>query len=80
MNISSLHTDYLNLDRSSGFGTNTERANTDQKKCTFFEVTDHSAEKLFQREKKGKIKSRATGASDKRRTECTPRKGFRCGS
>ena len=32
--ISSLQTDYLSLDSSSGFGRNSERANTVQKKCT----------------------------------------------
>ena len=37
LNISSLQTDYLNLDSSSGFGRNSERANTVQKKCNFLE-------------------------------------------
>ena len=36
LNISSLHTDYLNLDSSSGFGRNSERSNTVQKKCNFW--------------------------------------------
>ena len=45
LNISSLHTDYINLDSSSGFGRNSERANTVQTKCTFSGGTNHSAEK-----------------------------------
>ena len=39
LNIYSLKTDYLNLDGSSGFGRNSERAHDVQKKCTFVEVT-----------------------------------------
>ena len=42
-NISSLQTDYLNLDSISGFGKNSEIANTVQTKCTFCEVNNHSA-------------------------------------
>ena len=38
LSISSLQTDGLNLDRSSDFGRNNERANTVQIKCTFVEV------------------------------------------
>ena len=49
LNISSLQTDYLNLDSSSGFGRNSERANTVQKKCTFCGGTNHSAEKCVKR-------------------------------
>ena len=49
LNISSLQTDYPNLDSSSGFGRNSERANTVQKKCTFCGGTNHSAEKCFKR-------------------------------
>ena len=42
LNISSLQTDYLNIDSSTGFGRNSERANTVQKKCTFCGGTNHS--------------------------------------
>ena len=35
LSISSLHTDYINLDSSSGCGINSERANTVQTKFTF---------------------------------------------
>ena len=44
LNISSLQTYYLNLDGSSGFGRNSERASTVQKKCTFCLGNIHSAE------------------------------------
>ena len=49
LNISSLQTDYLNLDSSSGFGRNNERAHAVHKKCTFCGVNSHSAEKCFKR-------------------------------
>ena len=45
LKISSLQTDSINLDISSGFTRNIERANTVQKKCTFLGGTNHSAEK-----------------------------------
>ena len=45
LNISSLQTDYLNLDGISGFGRNSEREKNVQTKCTFCGGTNHSAEK-----------------------------------
>ena len=42
-NISSLQTDYLNLDGRSGFGRTSERANTVQTRFTFCGGTNHSA-------------------------------------
>ena len=80
MNISSLQTDYLNLDSSSGFGGNREIANTVQTKCTFWGGTNHSAEKCFKRIRQEKEKDCAAGASENRETERTSRKCFRCGS
>ena len=56
MNISSLQTDYLNLDSSSDFGINSKTANTVQKKCTFGGGTNHSAD-FFQKDYTGKGKS-----------------------
>ena len=47
LNISSLQTDYLNLDNSSDFGRNSERAHAVQTKCTFCGGNNHSAEKCF---------------------------------
>ena len=44
LNISSLQTDYLNLDNSvSGSSRHNERSHSVQKKCTFFELNNHYA-------------------------------------
>ena len=80
LNISSLQTDYLNIDISSGFGRNSGRENTVQTKCTFCGGVNHSAEKCFKRNRQEKEKSSVVDVSDNRRTECTPRKCFGCGS
>ena len=55
--ISSLQTYYLNIDSSSGFGMNSERAHAVQTKCTFCGGNNHSAEKCFKsiRQEKEKI-------------------------
>ena len=52
LNISSLQTDYLNLDSSSGSSRNSERTHAVQKKCTFCGGNNHSAEKCFKRIRK----------------------------
>ena len=57
LEISSLQTDYLNIDRSSGFGRNSERAHDVQEKCIFCGGVNHYAEKTFQKDKKGKGKN-----------------------
>ena len=57
LNISSLQTDYLNLDSISGSGSNSERAHDVQKKRTFCGSVNHSEEKMLQKDKKGKGKS-----------------------
>ena len=44
LKISSLQTDYLNLDISSGSGRNSEIAHAVQTKCTFCGGKNHSAE------------------------------------
>ena len=56
LDISSLQTDYLNIDSSSGFDRNSERSHAVQKKCTFCGGTNHSAEKCFKKDQKGKRK------------------------
>ena len=53
-NISSLQTDYLNLDCSSGFGRNSERSHDFQTKCIFCGGINHSVEKCFKRIRKEK--------------------------
>ena len=43
LNISSLQTDYLNIDSSSGYSRNSEREDAVQTKCTFCGGNNHSA-------------------------------------
>ena len=80
MNISSLKTDYLSLDSSSGFGRDSERAHDVQKECTFCGGVNHSAEQCFKRIRKEMEKACAVDVSSNRQMERTPRKCFRCGS
>ena len=80
MNISSLHTDYLNLESISGFVSKSERAHAFQKKCKFCEGVNHPAEKCFKIISKEKKQYRAVDVSSNRQMERTPRKCFRCGS
>ena len=80
LKISSLQTDYLNLNISSGFGRNSERAHAVQTKCTFCGGNNHSAENFFKRIRKEKEKASEVDVSSNRNTERTPRKCFRCGS
>ena len=80
LKISSLQTDYLNLDSSSGFRTDSEEAHDAQTECTFFGTVNHSAEKCFKRIRKERGKARAVDVSFNRQMERMPRKCFRCGS
>ena len=80
LNISSLQTDYLNLDSRSGFGMNSERAHAVPTKCTFCGGVNHSAEKCFKRIRKEKGKARAVDVTSNRHTEHPPQKFFRCES
>ena len=80
LNISSLQTDYLNLDSSSGFGSNNERVHDVHTKCTFCGGVNHSAEKCFKRIRKEKDKSRAFDVTSNRQMERMPRKCFGGGS
>ena len=54
LNISSLQTDYLNIDIISGFRRNSERAHAVQTKCIFCGGNNHSAEKCFKSIRKEK--------------------------
>ena len=78
MNISSLQTDYLNLDSRSGSGRDSERAHAVQTECTFFRGVNHSAEQCFKRIRKEKEKACAVDVSSNRHMECPPRKCFKC--
>ena len=73
VSISSLQTYYLNLDSNSGFGRNSERANTFQTKCTFCGGVDNSSEKCSTRIRQEKEKACAAGALDNSQTEQTYR-------
>ena len=64
LSISSLQSDYLNLDSSSGFGINSERAKNVKKNCTFCGGTNHSAEKCFKSIRQEKEKAHAAVALD----------------
>ena len=76
LSITSLQTDYLNIDTSSGSVRNNERENIVQKQCTFCGGTNHSTELLFERIREDKKKLRAAGGSDKQRTEQNTSKCF----
>ena len=78
--ISSLQNDYLNLDRSSDCGRNSERENNIKTRCTFCGRVNHSAEMFFKRIRQEKEKARAAGDSDNIQMKRMPRKCFRCGS
>ena len=80
LNISSLQTDYLNLDISSGLGRSIQSAYTVQTKFTFCGGTNHSIKNIYIYIGQEKEKSHADGSSDNRQTERTSRKCFRCGS
>ena len=79
LNISSLQTDYLNIDSSvSGSSIHNEIAHYVQKKCTFCGLNNHSEEKCFKRIRQEKEKARAVGISSNRNLRRPPRKCFRC--
>ena len=80
LKISSLQTDYLNFDGSSGSSRNSERAHAVQTKCIFCGGNNHSAGKCFKRIRKEKEKACAVDVSSNRQMERTPWKCFRCGS
>ena len=61
LNISSLQTEYLNLDSSqSGSSKRNEKANSAKSKCTYCGLSNHSVEKCFKKIRKEKEKSRST--------------------
>ena len=81
LNISSLQTDYLNLDSSSsGSSRHNKRAHSVQTKCTFCGLNNHYEEKCFKRIGQEKEKSRTVDFSSNRNSERPPWKCFRCRS
>ena len=81
LNISSLQTDYLNLDNSvSGSSRHNERAHYVQTKCTFCGLNNNSVGKNFKKIRKEKEKARAFGISSNKNSERPAQKCFMCGS
>ena len=80
LSISSLQTDYIDLDRRSDSGKNSEKANIVQTKCTFCGGSNHSAEKCFKRIKKDKEKACTAGHPKNKRTERMLHKCLKCGA
>ena len=71
LNISSLQTDYLNLDNSiSGYSRHNENVNSVQTKCTFCGLNNHSVEKYFKKIRKEKEKARSAGTSSNKNVDC----------
>ena len=67
LNISSLQTEYLNLDSSqSGSSKQNEKANSAKAKCTYCGLSNHSVEKYSNKIRKEKEKNRSAGTSSKK--------------
>ena len=81
LNISSLQTEYLNLDSSkSSQSKHNEKENYAKAKCTYCGLTNHSVEKCFKNIRNEKEKSRSAGVSSNKNSDCPAQKCFRCGS
>ena len=81
MNISSLQTEYLNLDSSqSGSSKHNEKENSAKEKRTYCGLTNHSVKSFFKKIRKEKEKARSAGASSNKNSDRPAWKCFRCGS
>ena len=81
LNISSLQTEYSNLDSSqSSQGKQNEKSNSAKEKCTYCGLTNHSVEKCFKNISKEKEKARSAGASSNKSSDGPAQKCFRCRS
>ena len=66
LNVSSLQTEYLNLDSSiSGSSKHNEKANSAKAKCTYCGISNHSVGGCFKNIRKEKEKARSAGTSSK---------------
>ena len=75
LNVSSLQTEYLNLDSSqSGSRKHKEKANSVQTKCKYSGLSNHSVEKCFKKIRKEKEKSRSVGTSSNKNSDRPARK------
>ena len=80
LNISSLQTEYLNLENiNSGSSRHNEKANYVQTKCTYCGLNNHSAEKCLKKIRKEKEKARSAGTSSNKNSDRPAQKCFRCG-
>ena len=76
-----MQTYYLNLDNSnSGYSIHNEKENSDQTKCTYCGLSNHSVEKIFKKIRKEKEKARSAGTSSNKNSDRPTRKCSRCGS
>ena len=81
LNISSLQTDYLNLDSSvSGSIRHNEKANYIQTKFTYWGLNNHYVEIFYKNIKKEKEKARSAGTSSNKNSDRPAQKCLRCGS
>ena len=81
MNISSLQTEYSNIDSSqSGSSKHNEKANSAKAKCTYCGLSNHSVEKCFKKIREEKEKARSAGTSPNKNSDRPDRKCYRCGS
>ena len=79
LNISSLQTEYLNLDNSNSESSkHSEKANSAKTKCTYCGLSNHSVEKCFKKIRKEKEKARSAGTSSNKNSDRPARKCFRC--
>ena len=75
LNVSSLQTEYLNLDSSqSGYSKHNEKANSAKSKCTYCGLTNHSVGKYFKKIRKEKEKARSAGSSSNKNSDRPARK------
>ena len=81
MNISSLQTEYLNLDSSqSGSSKQNEKSNSAKAKCTYCGLSNHSVVFFFFKIRKENEKDRSAGTSSNKNSDRPTWKCFRCGS
>ena len=74
LNISSLQTEYLNLDNSlSGYSRHNKKANFAQTKCTYCRLNNHSVEKCFKNIRKEKEKACSAGTSSNKNLDLPAR-------
>ena len=81
LNISSLQTEYLNIDNSnSGSSKHNEKANSAKTKCTYCGLSNHFVGKCFKKIRKEQEKAGSTGTSSNKNSDRPDRKCFRGGS